>query len=145
MLKVAPKKLETPPKERVAGAGDVHEVLDLRAEEQEPELREGEVDDQEHDGEPGQVLGAGAEGAGQLVHRLVEGEVLEHLDPGDKHVEPGEIDQRLHLVAQHREVRKLEGELDQVVQLLLNHDEVDDVEEDLGDGHTDNHQVQDVA
>jgi len=58
---------------------EVAEALDLGAKEQVAELGEGEEDDEEHDGEPRQVLGAAAQGRRQLRHRLVEADVLEDL------------------------------------------------------------------
>jgi hypothetical protein len=65
----------------------VGDFLDLSAEEEVAELGEGEEDDEEHDTEACDVLGAAGEGRGQLGHGLVEGDVFEQLDPGAEYVD----------------------------------------------------------
>ena len=51
------------------------------------ELRECKEYDEEHDSEAGDVPRAPGEGAGKLGHRLVEGDVLEQLHPGEEHAD----------------------------------------------------------
>ena len=60
------------------------EVLDLGAEQQVAQLREGQEDDHEHDPEACQVLGTATQGGGQLRHGLVEADVLEDLQPNQR-------------------------------------------------------------
>ena len=55
------------------------EVLHLSSEDEVAELRERQEDDEEHDGETCQILGATSEGGRKLSHRLVEADVLKHL------------------------------------------------------------------
>ena len=45
-------------------------------------MTESQEDDEEHESESDHVLGAASESPGQLVHRLVEGDVLEDLRVG---------------------------------------------------------------
>jgi hypothetical protein len=61
------------------GILEVAEVLNLGSKQQVAELGEGQEDDDEHHKEPSQILGAGAQGGGQLGHGLVEADVLENL------------------------------------------------------------------
>ena len=64
---------------------DLHGVLkctkafDLNTKCQITQLRVGEEDDEEHDCEPGDILGTVRECFTQLRHGLVETDVLEHL------------------------------------------------------------------
>ena len=58
--------------------------LYLRPEQQVSQLCEGEEDDEEHHAESGHVFGATGKGGAQLGHGLVEGDVLEELDPGNE-------------------------------------------------------------
>ena len=72
-------KVEVPEdgsEEGVAGVDGAVVVPDLDPEQQVAKLGEGEEDDRKHDGEAAQLLGALGQCARQLVHRLVEGEVL---------------------------------------------------------------------
>ena len=52
-----------------------------------PELRECKEDDEEHNSESSDVLGAAAERGAELSHGLVEADVLEQLDPGEEHAD----------------------------------------------------------
>ena len=61
------------------GCIEAAEVLDLRAEDEIAELRERQEDDEEHDGEASQILGAARQSGGQLSHGFVEADVLKHL------------------------------------------------------------------
>ena len=55
------------------------EVLHLSSEDEVAELRERQEDDEEHDGEASQVLGAARQSGGQLSHGFVEADVFERL------------------------------------------------------------------
>ena len=61
------------------GGIEAAEVLDLRAEDEIAELRERQEDDEEHDSKAGQILGTASQCRRQLCHRLVEADVLKHL------------------------------------------------------------------
>jgi len=61
------------------GRREAGEVGHLRAEDEVTELGEGEEDDEEHDGEAGEIFGASSKCGRQLRHGLVEADVLEDL------------------------------------------------------------------
>ncbi len=52
----------------------------MSTEDEVTQLREGEEDDEEHNSESSQVLRASSQSGAQLGHRLVEADVLEHLE-----------------------------------------------------------------
>ena len=80
-----------------------------------------------------------------MGHRLVEGEVLENLEPGDKDIETGEVGVCFGGFAQRRKVGELEGELHEAFKGAVDADLRVDVQDDLGDGGTDHHTVEDIA
>ena len=80
-----------------------------------------------------------------MGHRLVEGEVLENLEPGDKDVKASEVGVRFGRFAQRREVGELEGELHEAFEGADDSDLCIDVEDHLGDGGTNHNTVEDIA
>ena len=53
--------------------------------------KKGKEDDEEHDGETGELLRALRQCSGELCHRLVEGKVLEDLQPSNKDIEACQV------------------------------------------------------
>ena len=92
-----------------AGVRDGVKVLDLGAEHEEGELREGHEDDAEHDGEGPDVRRAALQRPGELRHGLVEGDVLEDLDDAEEHRDRRHLLERLRRHREVREVGKLLG------------------------------------
>ena len=92
------------------------EILHLGAEDQVAELRKGQEDDEEHDGETGEILGAGGEGGGELSHGLVEADVFEHLDPCKEHHNGNRTVEDNLPVAEEVKVRVLLGLFEELVQ-----------------------------
>ena len=66
---------------------DLSMYLYLGAKDHVSELGEGKEDNEEHDSKAGHVPSTPAQGAGQLGHRLVEGDVLEQLHPREEHAD----------------------------------------------------------
>ena len=69
-------------------------------EEQVAQLGVGKEDDEEHDAEAGNVAATTVQCAGQLRHRLVEGDVLEQLHPGEEDADGNEGFEHVRPVAQ---------------------------------------------
>ncbi len=80
-------------------------VLESRAEEQITQLGVREKDDEKHNPEAGYVAAASVQRGGQLGHRLVEGDVLEQLHPGEEDADGYEWFEGVRPVAQVHEVR----------------------------------------
>jgi len=123
---------------------DVGEVLNLGAENQVGQLAESQEDDEEHESESDHVLGAASQSARQLVHRLVEGNVLENLDPGEENGNGDDVVELRLPVAQEFEVGEDVGFAQKILQQLANLLRAEDVEGDADDGDADDDDVEDV-
>lgn len=117
-------------------------VVDLSAENEKAELSVRQEDNEEHDGESGDVLGATAESQAQLGHGLVEAHVLEYLDPGEKdHERHGAVEHVLP-VAQEVKVKVLLVVREQTLEQIVHFDLTIHVEYDANYGQHNDQYVQ---
>lgn len=116
--------------------------MNLGAENEKAELSVSQEDNEEHDGESGDVLGATAESQTQLSHCLVEAHVLENLDPGEKdHERHGAVEHVLP-VAQEVKVKVLLIVWEQTFEQVVHFDLTIHVEYDANYGQHDDQYVQ---